>query len=55
MNYDQASTSYERQRQRGNHHLVAISHVTIKPARVIDAVLEGPRPCDPHYHLKSDG
>ena len=34
---------YERQRKRGRHHLVALSHVTNKLMRVIDSVLKGQR------------
>jgi transposase len=40
---------YERQRQRGKHHLVALSHVANKLTRVVYAVLKGQRPYDPHY------
>jgi hypothetical protein len=42
-------TIYERQRQRGKHHLVALSHVANKLARVIYSVLKGQRPYDPQY------
>jgi transposase len=41
----------ERQRQRGKHHLVALSHVANKLTRVIYAVLKGQRPYDPHYQV----
>lgn len=40
---------YERQRQRGKHHLVALSHVANKLARVIYSVLKGRRPYNPQY------
>jgi transposase len=40
---------YERQRQRGKHHLGALSHVANKLTRVIYAVLKGQRP----YVLRS--
>jgi transposase len=40
---------YERQRQRGKHHLVALSHVANKLARVIYAVLKGGRSYEPNY------
>jgi transposase len=39
---------YDRQRQRGKHHLVALSHVANKLMRVIYAVLKGRRPYYPH-------
>jgi transposase len=42
-------TIYERQRQRGKHPLVALSHVANKLTRVIYSVLKGQRPYDPHY------
>jgi transposase len=35
---------YERQRQRGKDHLVALSHVANKLTRVIYAVPKGQRP-----------
>lgn len=38
---------YERQRKRGKHHLVALSHVANKLARVIYSVLKGQRPYTP--------
>jgi transposase len=41
---------YDRQRQRGKHHLVALSHVANKLTRGIYAVLKGQRPYHPHYH-----
>ena len=34
---------YERQRQRGKHHLVALSHVANKLMRVVYAVLKEQR------------
>jgi transposase len=40
---------YERQRQRGKHHLVALSHVANKLTRVIYSVLKGQRPYEPNY------
>lgn len=40
---------YERQRQRGKHHLVALSHVANKLTRVVYSVLKGQRPYNPHY------
>jgi transposase len=46
---------YERQRQRGKHHLVALSHVANKLTRVIDAVLKGQRPYVPRYHVPTNG
>lgn len=39
---------YERQRPRGKHHLVALSHVANKLTRVVYAVLKGQRPYEPH-------
>lgn len=42
---------YDRQRQRGKHHLVALSHVANKLMRVIYAVLKGQRPYDPHAYV----
>lgn len=42
-------TIYERQRKRGKHHLVALSHVANKLARVIYSVLKGQRPYKPQY------
>jgi transposase len=42
-------TVYERQRQRGKHHLVALSHVANNLTRVIYSVLKGHRPYDPSY------
>jgi transposase len=38
----------DRQRQRGKHHLVALSHVANKLTRVIYAVLKGQRPYASH-------
>jgi hypothetical protein len=40
---------YERQRNRGKHHLLALSHVANKLARVIYSVLKGQRPYNPQY------
>lgn len=40
---------YERQRQRGKHHLVALSHVANKLTRVVYSVLKGQRPYNPQY------
>jgi transposase len=40
---------YERQRQRGKHHRVALSHVANKLVRVVYSVLKGQRPYDPQY------
>jgi transposase len=40
---------YERQRQRGKHHLVALSHVANKLTRVIYSVLRGQRPYEMNY------
>jgi transposase len=45
---------YERQRQRGKHHLVALSHVANKLTRVIYAVLKGQRPYVPRSHLPAN-
>ncbi len=42
-------TLYERQRKRGKHHLVALSHVANKLTRVIYSVLKGQRPDNPQY------
>lgn len=42
---------YERQRKRGKHHLVALSHVANKLTRVIYSVLKGQRPYDPNYEV----
>jgi hypothetical protein len=39
---------YERQRQRGKHHLVALSHVANKLRHVIYAVLKGQHAYVPH-------
>jgi transposase len=39
---------YERQRKRGKHHLVALSHVANKLTRVIYSVLKGQRAYVPH-------
>lgn len=44
---------YDCQRQRGKHHLVALSHVANKLMRVIYAVLKGQRPYDPHYQVQT--
>jgi transposase len=44
---------YNRQRQRGKHHLVALSHVANKLMRVIYAVLKGQRPYAPHYPVRA--
>jgi transposase len=44
---------YDRQRQRGKHHLVALSHVANELMRVIYAVLKGQRAYDPHYHARA--
>jgi transposase len=44
---------YDRQRQRGKHHLVALSHVANKLTRVIYAVLKGQRPYAPHYPVRT--
>jgi hypothetical protein len=41
---------YDRQRKRGKHHLVALSHVANTLIRVIYAVLKGQRPYDPQQH-----
>jgi transposase len=43
----------DRQRQRGKHHRVALSHVANTRMRVIDAVLKGQRPDDPNSHVPS--
>jgi transposase len=40
---------YERQRKRGKHHLVALSHVANKLTRVIYSVLKGKRSYVPKY------
>jgi transposase len=42
---------YECQRQRGTHHLVALSHVANQRMRVLYAVLKGQRPYDRHAYL----
>lgn len=44
---------YDRQRQRGKHHLVSLSHVANKLMRVVYAVLKGQRPYDPSYHVQA--
>jgi transposase len=44
---------YDRQRQRGKHHLVALSHVANKLMRVIYAVLKGQRPYDPNHQIQT--
>jgi transposase len=40
---------YDRQRKRGKHHLVALSHVANKLTRVIYSVLKGQRAYIPDY------
>jgi transposase len=42
---------YERQRKRGKHHLVALSHVANKLTRVIYSVLKGQRAYVPKYPM----
>jgi transposase len=44
---------YDRQRKRGKHHLVALSHGANKLMRVIYAVLKGQRAYEPHYHVQA--
>jgi transposase len=43
---------YDRQRQRGKHHLVALSHVANKLTHVSYAVLKGQRSYAPHYPIR---
>jgi transposase len=43
----------DRPRQRGKHHLVALSQVANKLTRLIYAVLTGQRPYVPHYPIKA--
>jgi transposase len=40
---------YDRQRKRGKHHLVALSHVANKLTRMIYSVLKGQRAYVPDY------
>jgi transposase len=42
---------YDRQRQRGTDHLVALSHVANTLMRVVYAVLKGQRPYYPNHHV----
>jgi len=44
---------YDRQRQRGTHHLVALSPAANQRMRVISAVLKGQRPYEPNYYLQT--
>jgi transposase len=46
---------YDRQRQRGKHHLVALSHVANKLMRVVYAVLKGQRPYAPYSQRPANG
>jgi transposase len=43
---------YGRPRQRGKHHLVALSHVANTLTHVSYAVPKGQRPYDPHDHVR---
>jgi transposase len=45
---------YDRQRQRGQHHLVALSHVANQLLRVVYAVLKGQRPSVVHYQVPAN-
>jgi transposase len=46
---------YDRQRKRGKHHLVALSHVANKLTRVIYSVLKGQRAYVPDYAVGTSG
>jgi transposase len=45
---------YERQRQRGKHHLVALSHVANKLMRVVYAVLKEQRPYEARSQIPAN-
>jgi transposase len=45
---------YERQRHRGKHHLVALSHVANKLMRVVYAVLKEQRPYEARFHVPAN-